>query len=329
MRKAPDLDALYGSAQPPRAKPGRASGIQKAERSMKDGMVKINVARIFLNPNITPNLPQILNVVRQELQNGGVFKWTVSRNGETILAPYKLSKNLEQLVLAALKQLEESKRAGDAELMPGQSEFIKMVIQLVLTALEQSERADDAELMPGQSEFIKMVIEVLNQIVTPDEDNENKLSDHLTQVTARRNAFKDALKNKKLTLGHPTLVGGFKEPEGRMGGELRYGKLTDNSDPTFYINNDSGRYGEYEDRNKAMLENVAKRFENIGLSVKVQWIDKKPKADLINKPGVLDETSSSRSASSDASLNGSSTRDRLAANDAALQRSASFDNNRM
>lgn len=292
LRKAPDLDAMYGSAQPPRAKPGRASGIQKAERSTKDSMVKINAARIVLNPNITPDLPQLLNVVRHELQDGGVFKWTVSRNGQVMLEPYKLSDNTKRLVLATLTQ---------------------------------SEPADKAELMPGQSEFIELITGVLKQMVLSDEENETKLLDHSTQVAALVNA----VKNNKLTLGHPTLVGGFKEPEGRMGGELRYGKLhQDDPESTFYINNDSGRYGEYADRSPAMLQNIAERFKDLGIPVKKKWIDK-PKANLINKPSVPAEMSSLHSAASVPLLNGSSIQDGLVADNAELQRSASFDGNRM
>lgn len=290
MRKAPDLDAMYGSAQPPRAKPGRASGIQKAERSKKDGMVKINAARIILNPNSTPDLPQLMDVIRHELQNGGVFKWTVARNKELMLAPYKLSNNIKQLVLAALTQ---------------------------------NELADQDELMPGQSKFIRMVIEVLKQAALSDEDNGHKLLDHATQVEALVNA----VKNNKLPLGHPTLVGGLPEPEGRMGGELRYGKLKDDSEPTFYINNDSGRYGEYEDRSEAMLKNVAKRFEDIGIAVEEKWIYKS-KVKLINKSRSLAATSDSRLAASAPLLHGSSPQDELSVDKAALQRSASFGDKR-
>jgi len=292
MRKAPDLDAMYGSAQPPRAKPGRASGIQKEERSTKDGMVKINAARIVLNRNITPNLPQLMNAVRQELQNGGVFKWTVSRNGQRMLAPYKLSDNIKQLALAALTQ---------------------------------SEGADKAELMPGQGEFIEMIIGVIKQTALSDDESENKFLDRSAQTTA----LVDALKNKKLALGHPTLVGGLKEPEGRMGGELRYGKLRkEDSHPVFYINNDSGRYGEYEDRNMTMLMNIANHFEEaLDVPVKAQWIDK-PKAILKNKPMVPVEPDGSCITAPDASKEGSLVQDEIAAAaNAALRRNASFGDN--
>ena len=224
MRKAPDLDAMYGSVQPPRAKPGRASGIQAAERSKDDGMVKIHPARIILNPNLTPDLPQLLDAVRRELRDGAVFKWTVARNGAVMLAPYKLSERTKTLLL------EQSKTACDTELPAGQS----ALFDKIKLAFEKS------ELPVG----------------------------------------------RKLPLGHPTLVGGLGEPEARMGGELHYGKLhEDDAEPAFYINNDSGRYSEYADRNEEMLKNVAKHFGEIGFPVKEKWVEK-AKKELINKPKV-------------------------------------------
>lgn len=79
---------------------------------------------------------------------------------------------------------------------------------------------------------------------------------------------------KKTYWGHPTLVGGLREPEARMGGELRFGMLAGDLAPTLYINNDSGRYSEYVDRVREHLKNVGDRFRELGLPVKEQWIDK-------------------------------------------------------
>jgi hypothetical protein len=177
MRQAPDLDTLYGAARPPRAKAGKASGVQAAERNPQDGMVLVHPGRIVLNPVLNPELPAQLKEVGDELKAGAVFKWNIARNG--------------QLMLAKSKQ-------------------------------------------PS---------------------------------------------GEKLGLGHPTLVGGLKEPEARMGGELRFGKPGANDrEPVFYINNDSGRYSEYADRNKAMLANVASRFADLGFPVETQWVDKSESA---------------------------------------------------
>ncbi len=177
MRPATDLDALYGAARPPRAKPGKASGIQGPERNPKDGMVIVHPGRTIMNLTLTPDLPARLQKVRKELQAGAVFKWNVSRNGELMLA--------------------KSREAG----------------------------------------------------------------------------------GKKLGLGHPTLVGGLKEPEARIGGELRFGKPDESQpEPVFYINNDSGRYSEYGDRVGAMLGKVADRFKECGLPVQAQWMDKSDEA---------------------------------------------------
>jgi len=184
MRQAPDLDTLYGAARPPRAKGGKASGVQAAERNPQDGMVVVHPGRIVLNRTLNPELPAQLKDISDELKAGAVFKWNIARNG--------------QLMLAKSKQ-------------------------------------------PS---------------------------------------------GEKLGLGHPTLVGGLKEPEARMGGELRFGTPgAKDREPVFYINNDSGRYSEYGDRNKAMLANVAKRFADLGFPVDTQWVDKsdaalKTQADL-------------------------------------------------
>lgn len=176
MRQLPDLDAMYGAARPPRAKPGKASGIQGPERNPQDGMVLVHPGRIVINPT-TPELPALLQEVRDQLRAGAVYKWNISRNGQLMLA--------------------KSKHPG----------------------------------------------------------------------------------GEKLGWGHPTLVGGLKEPEARIGGELRFGK-PNKSDPdsTFYINNDSGRYSEYGDRIAAMLGNVADRFEACGFSVETRWMDKSEEA---------------------------------------------------
>lgn len=184
MRQAPDLDTLYGAARPPRAKGGKASGVQAAERNPQNGMVVVHPGRIVLNPILNPELPAQLKNIGDELQAGAVFKWNIARNG--------------QLMLAKSKQ-------------------------------------------PS---------------------------------------------GEKLGLGHPTLVGGLQEPKARMGGELRFGKPgAKDREPVFYINNDSGRYSEYADRNKAMLANVASRFADLGFPVDTQWVDKsdaalKTQADL-------------------------------------------------
>lgn len=181
MRTAPDLDALYGSVQPPRAKTGRISGIQKQERD-KNGMVIIHPGRVILNPTLTPELPAILEKIRCDLMDGAVYKWNISRNGQLMLA--------------------KSKHPG----------------------------------------------------------------------------------GEKLGWGHPTLVGGLKEPEARLGGELRFGTLDKNNpQPIFYINNDSGRYGEYEDRNTAMLRNVAERFKELNFPVAEQWIVREKTVALKNR----------------------------------------------
>ncbi|MHA6882163.1 XopV/AopV family type III secretion system effector [Ralstonia pseudosolanacearum] len=87
-------------------------------------------------------------------------------------------------------------------------------------------------------------------------------------------------------LGHPTLVGGRKTPQARISGML-YADATG----CLVINNDSGRFSEYADRDKSQLEAVAAFLEQHGLTVKVEWIDmqngkakKRPLVQLVNDP---------------------------------------------
>ncbi|WP_197338501.1 XopV/AopV family type III secretion system effector [Ralstonia solanacearum] len=70
-------------------------------------------------------------------------------------------------------------------------------------------------------------------------------------------------------LGHPTLVGGARRiPEARISGMLyadKAGKLI--------IDNDSGRFSEYEDRSKEQLDEVAELFRKNKLPVEANWVD--------------------------------------------------------
>ncbi|QOK99835.1 type III effector protein (plasmid) [Ralstonia pseudosolanacearum] len=87
-------------------------------------------------------------------------------------------------------------------------------------------------------------------------------------------------------LGHPTLVGGSKIPQARISGML-YADATGR----LILNNDSGRFSEYADREKPQLEAVAAFLEQLGLTVEVEWIDmqngkakKRPLVQLVNDP---------------------------------------------
>ncbi|MDO3573834.1 XopV/AopV family type III secretion system effector [Ralstonia pseudosolanacearum] len=87
-------------------------------------------------------------------------------------------------------------------------------------------------------------------------------------------------------LGHPTLVGGRRIPEARISGML-YADETGR----LIINNDSGRFSEYPDRDPSQLEAVAAFLKQHGLIVEVEWIDmqngkakKRPPIPLVNDP---------------------------------------------
>lgn len=71
-------------------------------------------------------------------------------------------------------------------------------------------------------------------------------------------------------MGHPTLVGGGRA---RIAGELLWFQ-TDPKDPSsgkFYINNYSGRFSLFADRNEAQLQRVAELFEQAGLTVETAY----------------------------------------------------------
>ncbi len=82
--------------------------------------------------------------------------------------------------------------------------------------------------------------------------------------------FTGADESKKVKLGHTTLVGGRKIPEARISGML----FTEGDN--LMIDNDSGRFSEYEDRKPRHLDAVARLFEKNGLPVQTRWVQKKP-----------------------------------------------------
>lgn len=70
-------------------------------------------------------------------------------------------------------------------------------------------------------------------------------------------------------LGHPTLVGGARRiPEARISGTLYADKAGN-----LIIDNDSGRFSEYEDRSKEQLDEVAALFRKNKLPVQANWVD--------------------------------------------------------
>jgi hypothetical protein len=68
--------------------------------------------------------------------------------------------------------------------------------------------------------------------------------------------------------GHPTLIGGLANPQGRISGEVYYSKQRN----TITIQNDHGRFGQRDDLTPEHLENVVRRFHQAGVSVQSQWI---------------------------------------------------------
>jgi hypothetical protein len=75
-------------------------------------------------------------------------------------------------------------------------------------------------------------------------------------------------------LGHPTLIGGMPDPEGRIGGEVRSDDLpTGGGDPVLYMNNNSWRYSKYSNRKREHLKNASGLFAKLGFPLQDRWID--------------------------------------------------------
>lgn len=77
------------------------------------------------------------------------------------------------------------------------------------------------------------------------------------------------------SLGHVTLVGGTAAPLGRIGG-VCYHKRPQGGpggDGRLVIDNDSGRYSEFPHLQPRHLQNVARRFGQLGCAVVPEWID--------------------------------------------------------
>ena len=69
-------------------------------------------------------------------------------------------------------------------------------------------------------------------------------------------------------LGHPSLLQG--DRGGRIGGEIRFDP--DYGEQNWVISNKSGRYGYPTTRQRKHLENVAKKFEGVGIRLEVYYI---------------------------------------------------------
>jgi hypothetical protein len=70
-------------------------------------------------------------------------------------------------------------------------------------------------------------------------------------------------------VGHPTQLGGGRA---RISGELKF--ISDKNDPLFekfVINNGSGRYSKFIDRNERQMGNVAEIFRKAGLDVEIRY----------------------------------------------------------
>lgn len=78
-----------------------------------------------------------------------------------------------------------------------------------------------------------------------------------------------------LKLGHPSLLKG--DRRARIGGEIIYDYNEDNDESQWLLTNSSGRYGLREGQVKAHLEAVASKFNQFGLSFRIDFIPPRKK----------------------------------------------------
>ena len=114
------------------------------------------------------------------------------------------------------------------------------------------------QLKTGEKRYIWTVGKYNRLIISEERDSE--------KYSAKDNA-KDSTEARYI--GHPAQVGGGRA---RISGELKY--ISDPDDKLFgkfVINNASGRYGKFVDRNKGQMENVAELFRKAGLDVEIKY----------------------------------------------------------
>jgi len=117
---------------------------------------------------------------------------------------------------------------------------------------------DLEKLKTGEKRYIWTVGKLGRLIISEERSSEKHLA---------RNNAKDHTEPQYI--GHPAQLGGGR---GRISGELKY--TSDPNDPLsgkFLINNASGRYSKFVDRNKEKMENVAELFRKAGLDVEIQY----------------------------------------------------------
>ncbi|UKR54237.1 hypothetical protein K4A87_16895 [Xanthomonas fragariae] len=247
------FDTLFGSSQPARGKLLKTDDgivhrtpIQQQEiENLGNGQarVKINPTRLFVS-------------------TAPALKDAHSSDAAALAAKYNISK-------------EEVERIMSTPIFHAQTETDPAASKVPLS---QRLRLDD--LRNKRVEY-KWNITKNFSLVIGETHPGVPLDEPMTTKSARK-------KKQPFAQGHVTLVGGqtWKEPwqsnrqipESRICGTLYY-----NKDGKLCINNDSGRFSEYEDRILEHLEMVASIFAKYGLEVKVEWIKKEPVA-LQNRP---------------------------------------------
>ncbi|GKS95785.1 XopV/AopV family type III secretion system effector [Acidovorax sp. SUPP1855] len=279
------LTQRFGSSQPARGKVKtdaqgqviRRCPIQKQEMEPAYGdyrRVRVNPTRVFVAEHAAPDGRGRLFIRRQadldarDRSDGG---GAAALNAAAAADPAPAGGLAAQL---RLDDLRAHKVRYKWDIAPNGSLVIGEVlvgappeVAQALAAQDQAKAANPEKAKEKQKEKVKDTAEKEEKAGKPDKVAKKKPE--------------DALDPRAFMQGHVTLVGGSLVaspwqstagfPHARISG-LLYAR----ADGSLCINNDSGRFSEYEDRRPEHLEQVAALFGRAGVPVAVAWVEKKP-----------------------------------------------------
>ncbi|ABM33649.1 hypothetical protein L0947_03575 [Paracidovorax citrulli] len=270
MRREAALAARFGSCQPARGKAktgadgqvSHRSPIQKQElEPAQHGYrrVRVNPTRVLIAEHQGPETSTFF--IRRQADLEAVRR--VDRPAEaarTGAGPLQDLLRLDDLRAQRIQYKWDISANGS------------LVIGEVLVGAPESVREQVAAGLRKKAEDASRPPAAMKEKKQKKEKKEKKEKD------ATRNADPDP---RQFMLGHVTLVGGalIAEPWQATRGLPQAhisGTLYARPDGTLCIDNDSGRFSEYEDRVLAHLKSVADMFARLGLPVAVDWMPKAP-----------------------------------------------------
>ncbi|QDI05728.1 XopV/AopV family type III secretion system effector [Xanthomonas cerealis] len=272
------LDTLFGSCQPARGKVMETEGgLVKRTPIQKQEVEKLGkgLGRVRINPS------RVVVATAKPLRKLG--------RAATAPAASRTTAKALQLSEAELHQI-----ASQPPTLVTQEQIEKMQPPTPGAQLAQCLNLD---ALSKRSLEYKWNISRNGSLIVGETHPNHPLTGDMTDKEVRKAA-------QPFAQGHVTLVGGQQWntpwesnrflPESRICGRLYY----DEND-RLCIDNDSGRFSEYADRTRSHLANVAALFQELGLHVETQWVQKKP-IELARQVRRADASSDTAAASSSA-----------------------------